>query len=195
MMPTRECWVSRKISTCIFVQNAACWPNFEAAFQPFYQKMHWCVSDVSTGLCHLHYVRRPMNWTFIAPLLLISLRCLAAQPEFAYASGFAADDTKIVFRETQGEMTFVSADVRGNQLSSYFSVEKECRWREGKAKEQSRFVLTCRLSNKSPLSGVAYEAIKEPVAPGRCGQLAYTLKCVAGCQRKSVPKELYAENC
>lgn len=140
-----------------------------------------------------------MHYSFIAPLILISSSCLGAQPAFVYASGFATDNTKIVIRETQAtgtsEMTFVRADVRGNQLSSYYSVEKECRWQKRKTKEQSLFVLQCRLNNNSPLSGVAYEAIEEHVAPGKCGQLAYTLKCVAGCQSKSVPKELYAEDC
>lgn len=140
-----------------------------------------------------------MRWTLLASLsVLAAAPSFATPPDFAYASGFAVDDTKIVVRETYTngtpEFTFVRADVLGNQLSKYFLLEKECSWRAKQVAKESVQTLVCRVNNKSPLSGVTYQAIRELVPSATCGQLAYTLKCTSGC-RRSVPKELYAENC
>ena len=140
-----------------------------------------------------------MRLTIVLLLPFCTVPCFATPPEFAYASGFAADETKVVIRETQAtgvsEMTFAQADARENQISPYFSLAKECSWRDVKVSQKRVTTLVCRKKNKSPLSGVTYQIVEEPGPNAACGMPAYTLKCVSGCERASVPKELYAENC
>jgi hypothetical protein len=141
-----------------------------------------------------------MRNAIIVWLCFTSVPVLADPPDIAYASGFALDDTKIVIRMTSAasinpDLTFVRADARGNQLSAYFLVEKECKWHERKYGKTVIQSLACRVNRKSPLSGVSYQVINELGAVAPCGRLAYTLRCTSGCTSRSIPKEIYVETC
>lgn len=126
----------------------------------------------------------------------LSLLLIIAISDFSIAAGYGGAEGKnrlgqtIGFKYDDSPQIEVYDTRKGKELFITYEMSNECpeiiKWLAAEPRKGLR--IRCSSTGHSPLAGTTYTKMKSKRIKDGCGDLVLVFQCVAGCERKEVPK-------